>query len=506
MEISSSYQKLKKTKSEEYLEKLQKRNETQDWIFGNCFGKQGAGAPLRDSSGNVISTLKTVTNDNIYRYTPKDFIKSENNNNNIEVSKNNYSNNNSSQNNNAQINYYYPLINQNINIYPYMISNNQINQINQMNYNNNNQNYFMDLDATKKDNQKFIEKEKYRRELMAQIAENANKKNLKRKQIDEQNRIDELKNQEYFKYKEKQEEEYKQKLKSKKNRILKSSFGTQIIKKDNENKSENSSLNNSIQKNESNNNIQNPENEYQSMFKKNTKNMFEEKEDLKTNIDNNIENILNSIDQSIDMQKLDFINNNKIINNPYKNNNENQFINNILNDRKSPPTPMLLNLRNSELNKNKINMNLCKVNNIGNEKKNYYIPFNEGIHNNIQKEYDFLFKELEDMDNFTKNYREKISPKFISYTVGKNQNRDYEYYNEYNINNEREKDNNEESTETGNITNNKKNKKDNKKKKNRKINNNKRKRRNKQEDEDDTEEEEEEEEEEDENEEEEEEP
>ena len=66
MDIASPYKRSYKTKSEEYEEKIKRRNETQEWIFGNKFGKPGGGAPLRDSQGNIISSLKSITKNNIY--------------------------------------------------------------------------------------------------------------------------------------------------------------------------------------------------------------------------------------------------------------------------------------------------------------------------------------------------------------------------------------------------------------------------------------------------------
>ena len=49
-----------KTKREEYEEKLKQRNENEQWIFGNTFGRPGGGAPLRDKNGNVVSNLNMM--------------------------------------------------------------------------------------------------------------------------------------------------------------------------------------------------------------------------------------------------------------------------------------------------------------------------------------------------------------------------------------------------------------------------------------------------------------
>lgn len=79
MATNNPYNRTFKTKREEYEEKLKQRNENEEWIFGNTFGRPGGGAPLRDKKGNVISNLKTITNGNIHRYEPQDFSKGDSN-------------------------------------------------------------------------------------------------------------------------------------------------------------------------------------------------------------------------------------------------------------------------------------------------------------------------------------------------------------------------------------------------------------------------------------------
>ena len=69
----------RKTKREEYEEKLKERNDNEQWMFGNKFGRPGGGAPLRDRNGNVISNLKTISNGNIFKYDAQEFTKGENN-------------------------------------------------------------------------------------------------------------------------------------------------------------------------------------------------------------------------------------------------------------------------------------------------------------------------------------------------------------------------------------------------------------------------------------------
>ena len=91
MENNNPYQRNYKTKTEQYQEKLKQRSNSQDWIFGNIFGKPGGGAPLRDNKGNIISQLKTINNGNIFKHDAEYFSKG---NNNISVLNNNIYNKN----------------------------------------------------------------------------------------------------------------------------------------------------------------------------------------------------------------------------------------------------------------------------------------------------------------------------------------------------------------------------------------------------------------------------
>ena len=64
---------------ENYKKRLEQRNNSQEWIFGNVFGKPGGGAPLRDKSGKIISKRKTIADGNIDRLNPEEFSKGDNN-------------------------------------------------------------------------------------------------------------------------------------------------------------------------------------------------------------------------------------------------------------------------------------------------------------------------------------------------------------------------------------------------------------------------------------------
>ena len=146
MDNNNPYKRNYKTKREEYQEKLKQKNDSQEWLFGNIFGKPGSGAPLRDNQGNIISSLKSVTNNNIYKYEAQDFSKG---NNNISVLNHRVYNQNNiindpfsqsynqmnlyspNQNNLSQIQRLSPNLYNNIDDY-------KINNMNQQNYNNNN--------------------------------------------------------------------------------------------------------------------------------------------------------------------------------------------------------------------------------------------------------------------------------------------------------------------------------------------------------------------------------
>ena len=119
-----------------YKRKLEQRSNSQDWIFGNVFGKPGGGAPLRDRTGQIISKRKTIADGNIDRLSPEDFSKGDdnvivmnrvlttpnyniNNNNNFD-NNNNYNNFNNINNSNNYNNYQFQNFNNNLN-------NNQLN-------------------------------------------------------------------------------------------------------------------------------------------------------------------------------------------------------------------------------------------------------------------------------------------------------------------------------------------------------------------------------------------
>ena len=183
MEDNNPYKRRYKTKNEQYQEKLKQRSNSQEWLFGNMFGKPGGGAPLRDNKGNIISHLKTINNDNIFKYDPNVFTRGNNNissqniNNNVQrnliLNPNSYSNNQinsfnsnnqsfSFQDNNSSINLLLQNNKQQNNNSPILLNQKQLplvyiipiqniipsNQTYPRQINNNNQNYYNTMVST----------------------------------------------------------------------------------------------------------------------------------------------------------------------------------------------------------------------------------------------------------------------------------------------------------------------------------------------------------------------
>ena len=244
MKLKAPYERVYKSKNEEFEEKIKKRNETEEWIFGNKFGKSGTNNFLNNSQrNNVFRTnvnIKNVSNqplNNIIQ-NPYNFYQNKNNTlpniipypyiitpiNNIIHSQIPYlyinpiyypmNNNSKAVNNNT-----YKMNSQN-NVFLNKSQNNIEN--NKYNYNNSvNNGYsslsFMDLDVNKRDILKKAENERYRNYLLNQIEENNQRKINKKKELEEENRLEEIRSKEYFEFKEKQEQEYEKIKKMNKN-------------------------------------------------------------------------------------------------------------------------------------------------------------------------------------------------------------------------------------------------------------------------------------------------
>ena len=129
---------------------------------------------------------------------------------------------------------YYPLENnkRNSNYIKPTNNNNYLNDIIIMNnneginnaYKEKNLGVFFEFNRKEKEIRKIKEKEQYRKDLLKQIKENERKKQNLKREIYEENKINELKNNEYLIYKKEQEEEFEKIKKLNKNRKLKNEF------------------------------------------------------------------------------------------------------------------------------------------------------------------------------------------------------------------------------------------------------------------------------------------
>ena len=401
MEFNTPYNRQSNLKFEDTEEKIRKRKEIQDWVFGNNF----------PSSGNNV--IVPNNNNNLYNY------------------KNNY-NNNIQYGNNLQIN---PINNMNTYPIPFLYINPTNNPPNYLNnrfgnnnindnlYSNNLQKYkknsvnsFFDLNTSDKDLQKKIEKEQYRNDLKKQMEEDRQRAINKKKEIEEQNRIDEKKNEEYYLQKERQEQEYEQLRKLKKNRKLKSQFGIDgnilTLSNDNKFKSNSQSIDNlplnNQEQNKSNEQAQNINN-YQSQKNINgyPRNSFEEKEELKNYVDQQYRDLFKSVEMLIDNQKLYGLNS---LSKTFEQQRYLNSINNFNNLFRFPKFEKKINYKD--------------------KMKKYYIS-NDVVSKKVENDYDYIFKELSDLDNLTKNYKRKMSPK-VFYSDNKKATLN-PYYKNYDI-------------------------------------------------------------------------
>ena len=583
MDNFNPYEKLRKSKKELYQEKLQKINETQDWIFGNSFGKPGCGAPLRDNRGNVISSLKSITEDNIYKYDPNSFSKGNNDisvinhrvinnsnynqiySNNTLINDNIINYNNQPQNNNNFSRSYDKISNYNIkqlknntNINEnqkennLIIKNNNIGNISYMNSpnfnlsnspyilllpqpfinlnslstntlynnsqllnniysqqykNNNNNNYiynqninninnnqnisssYFGTDAKKRDEQKFLEKQEYRNELLLQIEEKKRKDEEAKRKMEEEDKIQEMNNEEYYRLKQLQAEEQARKLRERINRRMQRSYedygsssNIQEISKDFEkvNKSNQgeSPLNNNFEE-QKNNEGENSLNIEDNIF---GVNMMIEQENYLKKIDDDFQTLRESLNFDIDKQINNTINNNNIINKNIINNNnndihksqlfkkENQLADYILGTSISPPTPIKTNVYNSNVlshsysQKRRIplkdypnisNMqndkdiedfniyksktfNLEDFFNKDEKKKDNTINIKESIkakeaQDKVEKDFESIFKDLKKAHEYTKKYSEPDEDDSLDNTtssfISKNTNKKTNYKN-----------------------------------------------------------------------------
>ena len=244
---------------------------------------------------------------------------------------------------------------------------------------------FYDLNRKEKEIQKINEKGKYRRDLLNQIEENEKRRRNKKKEIDEENKINEIKYKEYLLYKQKQDEEFENIKKLNKNKKLKSQFNIEnqnnnvLLNKIEDNKIEKEEIK-KMDKSEEINKERRKERKkeeitenYNRIIRSNNYNMFEEKEELKNYLDKEYQDFLFFLDDNINDEKGKEITEKNIV------------INNDL----------------------KISNNIIKYKN---ENQRYNI-YNKNIQKNIDKKYKYVFEQISYINDYTKSYKMKITPK-----------------------------------------------------------------------------------------------
>ena len=421
-----------------YQRKMDKLNETNNWILGNSFAQ----------NNNNINNYY-IKNNNIISENRKD--------NNLLISSYDYNNsipkilpqNNYSQNNSQYLIYnpisfpkqpqFYP----SYQFYP----NNSL--INSQPINNNNLNDYslFGSESRRKDEEKFIKKEQYRLELLTQIEEKKRAEEEKKKKLIEEEKREMKKNEEYFKKKKLQAEEQAKKLRE---RIAKRMQRQQLedpgysanileISKDFENMNKSrqgtslmnnlTSKNNNINVNMNNNNYIDIDNYYDNdnMFELDNNDMIQEQDNYMKEIDEDYNELRQSINSDID----EMINNNK-----YKNKsdeyfqlskfNENiikkhkQYTNYIFGKSLSPPTPLkidkniLSNSNNNNDNNKKKTIDKNKGINLDDffnkdPPKQYHkgkknLVKNKAMQNELDKKYSYIFEMLNDTKQYTKKY------------------------------------------------------------------------------------------------------
>ena len=411
-----------------YKKKLEQRSNSQDWIFGNVFGKPGGGAPLRDKSGQIISKIKTIADGNIDRLSPEDFSKGDNNiiiynhqlsninnnnnnNYNYNLNNNNYNNNNmpfqfqnnfnnqnmnnqininntfnktspyftndmqfiqnninnQNENNKTDYNWYinqfkanpymiqpfpyimpFPIMNQNQyqnffnqnnninnnlfnnneipinnNIFPneQNILNNNDNKINnnikinnnnpQINqYENNSYNFTNNPDERKIKEQKELEKEQWKKDLLQQIDEKKRRDEEEKRKKEQLDKEEEIKYQEYLKLKKKQHDQQELKKKKNFNKKMQMAFGESHLNNiEEENNSQYDSFTNTfsnLNENDNNNeNNNNNENKNQQQIPFNyvlPKEELKQQQELKNLVDIHFKDLNENLNKAIDEQ------------------------------------------------------------------------------------------------------------------------------------------------------------------------------------------------------------
>ena len=420
-----------------YQRKIDKLNETNNWILGNSFAQ----------NNNNINNYY-IKNNNIISENRKD--------NNLLISSYDYNNsipkilpqNNYSQNNSQYLIYNPISFSQQPQFYPsyQFYPNNSL--INSQPINNNNLNDYslFGSESRRKDEEKFIKKEQYRLELLKQIEEKKRAEEEKKKKLIEEEKREMKKNEEYFKKKKLQAEEQAKKLRE---RIAKRMQRQQLedpgysanileISKDFENMNKSrqgtslmnnlTSKNNNINVNMNNNNYIDLDNYYDNdnMFELDNNDMIQEQDNYMKEIDEDYNELRQSINSDID----------EMINNKYKNKSDEyfqlskfdeniikkhkQYTNYIFGKSLSPPTPLkidkniLSNSNNNNDNNKKKTIDKNKGINLDDffnkdPPKQYHkgkknLVKNKAMQNELDKKYSNIFEMLNDTKQYTKKY------------------------------------------------------------------------------------------------------
>lgn len=252
---------------------------------------------------------------------------------------------------------------------------------------NNNDELSIDFKMKDKEIQMNKVKEQYRKDLLRQIEENEKRRKAKIREIDEENRINDIKNKEYLIYKQKQEEEYERLKRLKENKKMKSQFIIENqkydisyynTKRDNiENiRNINKSKNIITEEEEKKDILKEREkekiiNNYNKIIRSNYTNMFEEKQELLNYMNLEFSDFYNTLDNVIENDKKKEI---------YKDTN--------------------------------INKNLIIPDGYYKFKKDKgrYNLYSNTIHKNVDKKYGYIFEQISDVNDLTKSYQLKIKP------------------------------------------------------------------------------------------------
>ena len=230
------------------------------------------------------------------------------------------------------------------------------------------------LNRKEDDYQRKKEKEEYRKDLLKQIEDNERRKKERKRQLEEENKLNEIKNMKYLMYKQKQEEEFEKIRKMNNNKRMKSQFND--INQENSNYNYNKKREN-IKVKEVEKDIKTKKreerereeitNNYNRIVRMNYYNMFEEKEELKDYINKEFNDYLYILDDETEYEK-------------------NRKIKNI----------------NEELPMN--------YNNRYQNENNRYNVHRDIIHKYVDKENKMNYDKISDVNEIIKSYKIEIRP------------------------------------------------------------------------------------------------